>query len=255
MLKREKYPVIEFDDCREAVINPSLLQSEYGVLPYNKLVISFFGEAIRILLDEGKIREYITVSGENPVVIYKFADADVLITHGMVGCPACAGNLDCLTGIGIDTVMFCGGGGSLDGKMEVGQLFVVDGAIRDEGFSYHYIEPSRIIYSNADVASKVCKHLDENGISYIRGKTWTTDAMCRETRDRIAARREDGAKIVEMEQAGCLAVAQFRGIKYGAIIYAGDDVSGAEWDQRAWMSRKGLRYSLTELCKELVQII
>lgn len=120
MLKREKYPVIEFDDCREAVINPSLLQSEYGVLPYNKLVISFFGEAIRILLDEGKIREYITVSGENPVVIYKFADADVLITHGMVGCPACAGNLDCLTGIGIDTVMFCGGGGSLDGKMEVG---------------------------------------------------------------------------------------------------------------------------------------
>ena len=81
MLKREKYPVIEFDDCREAVINPSLLQSEYGVLPYNKLVISFFGEAIRILLDEGKIREYITVSGENPVVIYKFADADVLITH------------------------------------------------------------------------------------------------------------------------------------------------------------------------------
>ena len=34
--------------------------------------------------------------------------------------------------------MFCGGGGVLDKKIEVGQLLVVDGAIRDEGCSYHY---------------------------------------------------------------------------------------------------------------------
>ena len=29
-----------------------------------------------------------------------------------------------------------------------------------------------------------------------------------------------------MEQAGLIAVSQFRGIDYGAIIYGGDDVSG-----------------------------
>ncbi|MBR2381808.1 MAG: nucleoside phosphorylase [Clostridia bacterium] len=255
MLRKEKYPIIEFDDCRDAVINPSHLRKEYDILPYNKLVITFFGEAIKMLLEEKKIEEYITISGENPVVLYKFADADVLITLGMVGCPACAGNLDVATGIGIDTVMFCGGGGVLDKTIEVGQLLVVEGAIRDEGFSYHYIEPSRIIYSQPDIRKSICAYLEENNVPYTQGLTWTTDAICRETRERVAARREEGARIVEMEQAGCLAVAQFRGIKYGGIIYAGDDVSGDDWDQRSWRSRKGIRYSLVEISKELVQII
>lgn len=255
MLRKEKYPIIEFDDCRDAVINPSHLQKEYDILPYNKLVISFFGEAIKMLLEENKIEEYITISGENPVVIYKFTDSDVLLTHGMVGCPACAGNLDISTGIGIDTVMFCGGGGVLDKSIEVGQLLVVEGAIRDEGFSYHYAPPSRIIYTQSNVKEAICTYLDERNIPYTKGLTWTTDAICRETRERVVARREEGARIVEMEQAGCIAVAQFRGIKYGGIIYAGDDVSGGEWDQRSWRSRKGIRYSLIEICKELVQII
>ena len=53
---------------------------------------------------------------------------------------------------------------------------------------------------------------------------WTTDALFRETADRIAQRKVDGAKIVEMEQAGCIAVAQCRGFDYGALIYGGDDV-------------------------------
>jgi len=255
MFKKEKYPIIEYDDCKDAVINPSHLQREYGILPYNKLVISFFGEAIKMLLEEKQIEEYVTISGENPIVLYKFVDADVLLTHGMVGCPACAGNLDVATGIGIDTVMFCGGGGVLDKDIEVGRLLVVEGAIRDEGFSYHYVAPSRIIHSQAEVRKTICAYLDKKNIPYIEGLTWTTDAICRETRERVAARKEEGARIVEMEQAGCIAVAQFRGIKYGGIIYAGDDVSGDEWDQRDWQSRKGIRYSLINLCKELVQAI
>lgn len=255
MLRKNEYPIIEFDDNRDAVINPAFLQGEFGILPYNKLVISFFGEAIKKLIEERKIEEYITISGENPLVLYKFVDTDVLITHGMVGCPACAGNLDCLTGIGIDTVMFCGGGGVLDKTIDVGRLLVVEGAIRDEGFSYHYIEPSRIIRSDPDVNKSICSYLDEHNIPHMLGLTWTTDAICRETRDRVAARKEEGALIVEMEQAGCIAVAQFRGIKYGGIIYAGDDVSGDNWDTRGWQSRKGIRYSLIEICKELVNII
>ena len=255
MLRKDRYPVIEFDDCREAVINPSHLRNEYGILPYNKLVISFFGEAIKMLLEEKRIEEYLTISGENPIVLYKFVDADVLLTHGMVGCPACAGNLDVATGIGIDTVMFCGGGGVLDRTIGVGQLLVVEGAIRDEGFSYHYVEPSRVIYSQADTNKAICSYFEDKRIPYTKGLTWTTDAICRETRERIAARREEGARIVEMEQAGCIAVAEFRGIKYGGIIYAGDDVSGEDWDMRSWRSRKGIRYALIDICKDLVQII
>ena len=83
---------------------------------------------------------------------------------------------------------------------------MVDGAIRDEGFSYHYIAPSRYIYTNPETTEKITQYLADNSISYIRGLTWTTDAIFRETTEKISRRKEEGAKIVEMEQAGCIAV-------------------------------------------------
>ncbi len=255
MIKKEKFPILEFDNCNESIINPYLLQEKYGILKINKLIITFFKETIKMLLDEGKIKEYLTLSGENDLVLYKFVDDDVLLMEGIIGCPTCAGFLDELTGIGISRVMFCGGGGVLDKNIKVGELLVVKGSIRDEGFSYHYVEPSRIINAQEDVRKVICSYLKEKHISYIEGLTWTTDAFYRETKDKVCLRKKEGAKIVEMEQSGCIAVAQFRNIKYGAIIYAGDDVSQEAWDKRNWRDRKSIRYSLIEICKDLVKII
>ncbi len=253
MIRTEKYPILEFDDNKVAKINPETLDEQK--FKANKLIITFFPEVIKKLIEQGSIVHEKTIPGENPVIIYRFVDADVLIIHGYVGCPACGGNLDLLSGMGINKVMFCGGGGVLDKSIKVGQILVVDGAIRDEGFSYHYIEPSRYIYTDTKVTEKITNYFDENNVSYIRGLVWTTDAMLRETNDRIVRRKEEGAKIVEMEQAGCIAVAQFRGFDYGALIYGGDDVSQDEWNNRDWMSREGIRYDLVQLCKKLVEII
>ncbi len=253
MIRTEKYPILEFDDNKVAKINPDTMDEQK--FKTNKLIITFFPEVIKKLIEKGSIVHEKTIPGENPVIIYRFVDADVLIIHGYVGCPACGGNLDLLSGMGINKVMFCGGGGVLDKSIKVGQILVVDGAIRDEGFSYHYIEPSRYIYTDTKVTEKITNYFDENNVSYIRGLVWTTDAMLRETNDRIVRRKEEGAKIVEMEQAGCIAVAQFRGFDYGALIYGGDDVSQDEWNNRDWMSREGIRYDLVQLCKKLVEII
>lgn len=253
MMKEDRYPILEFDDNKVAKLNPTVFAEEkFGT---DKLVITFFPEVMEKLRAEGKIIPEMTIGGENPVQMYRFADADILITHGAVGCPACGGNLDLFHAMGITKVMFCGGGGVLDKNIEVGQILVVDGAIRDEGFSYHYIEPSRYIYTDRQVTQRIVQYLEENSVSYLRGLTWTTDALFRETNERIAKRKEEGAKIVEMEQAGCIAVAQFRGFDYGALIYGGDDVSQEEWSERGWRSRQGIRYDLVMLCKKLVEVI
>jgi uridine phosphorylase len=207
------------------------------------------------LIDKGSIKKYLTIRGENPYELYQFEDSDVLIVQGQVGCPACAGNLDLLQNMGIKKVMFCGGGGVLDKNIAVGKILVVEGAIRDEGFSYHYLKPSRIVYCDQEVVKKITAYLDQRNIAYLTGLTWTTDAIFRETIDRINLRRSEGAKMVEMEQAGCIAVGLFRKFSYGALIYGGDDVSQDEWDRRSWRSREGIRYDLVMLCKELVGMI
>lgn len=255
MIKREPYPILEFDECQDAIINPSEIEKRHGRLPNDKLVITFFKDAIQLLIREGKIEEDRTIVGENDLVLYRFTDDGTYLMHGMIGCPACAGYLDELIGMGISKVLFCGGGGVLDANIRVGELLVVEGAIRDEGFSYHYVKPSRILYAQEEVRKTIGSYLSEKHIPYAEGLTWTTDAFYRETKDRVLLRKEEGAKIVEMEQSGCIAVAQFRKIKYGAILYAGDDVSQEVWDPRSWRDRKGIRYALIEICKDLVRRI
>lgn len=253
MIHKAEYPILEFDDNPVAKLNPAnFADSKFDT---DKMIITFFPEVVQKLLDREEIFEELVIPGENPVPIYRFTeDPEVLLTLGQVGCPACAGNLDLFHAMGITKVMFCGGGGVLDRNIEVGQILVVDGAIRDEGFSYQYIAPSRVIRTDQETKEKIINYLKENDIPYLQGLTWTTDAIFRETPDRIALRKEEGAKIVEMEQAGCIAVARFRHFSYGALIYGGDDLSGEEWSMRGWRSRDGVRYDLVQLCRKLLKI-
>ena len=251
MINRNPAPILEYDDAPVAKLNPSDFGSE--TFDTDRLVITFFPEVLDALLTEGAVRSCRLIPGENPVQLYAFSDRpDILITLGQIGCPACGGNLDLFHAMGIRRAVFCGGGGVLDKSIEVGRLLLVDGAIRDEGFSYHYFAPSRVIYNRREDSDKVARYLDAHSIPYLRGLTWTTDALFRETQDRIALRKEEGAKMVEMEQAGCIAVARFRGFSYAALIYGGDDLTGQEWSSRSWRSRKGIRYDLVTLCKKLV---
>ena len=254
MIRASEYPVLEFDTDQDAVVNPFKWNLEK--FKTDKLIITFFPDVMESLKKDGLIELERRISGENPVEVFRFTDApDILITLGYVGCPACAGNLEVFAACGLTKVMFCGGGGVLDKSIKVGELLVVEGAIRDEGFSYRYIEPSRYIYTDKKVTKKVTDYLDAHKISYITGLTWTTDAMFRETKALVEKRKAEGAKIVEMEQSGCIAIAQYRNFDYAAIIYGGDDVSQEEWDTRAWDKRKGIRYNLVMLCRELVKEI
>ena len=254
MLYKNGFPVLEYDDDPSARLDPAHYACEG--FDTDKLVITFFPEVIEDLLRTKQIQKYVSIPGENPLTVYKFAEKpDVLLTLGQVGCPACAGNLDLFNAMGIKKAMFCGGGGVLDKNIGVGQVLVVDGAIRDEGFSYQYIPASRVIYTDPAVTEIIVSFLEKRGVSYLRGLTWTTDAIFRETAQRIETRRKEGAKIVEMEQAGCIAVSRFRRFSYGALIYGGDDLAGEEWDGRGWRSRKGVRSDLVRLCTELVSLI
>ena len=250
MYTESPWPVMEYDDSPSAMLNPSnCVERPFDT---DRMVITFFPEVVEKLKAGGQIVQERIIPGENPVPIYRFArDRGALMTLGQVGCPACAGNLDLFHAMGVRRVMFCGGGGVLDGRIGAGRLLLVEGAVRDEGFSYQYAPPSRVMYTDSQITDRIARCLDKQGVPYLRGLTWTTDAMFRETAERVRRRREEGAKIVEMEQAGCIAVARFRGFAYGALIYGGDDLSGESWSDRGWRSREGIRYDLVNLCRAL----
>lgn len=92
--------------------------------------------------------------------------------------------------------------------------------------------------------------LDRHGLDYIRTKTWTNDAIYRETHKKVAAYRAEGCLAVEMETSAFIAVARFRGVDFGQILYGGDAVDAEAWDGRAWNSRADVRKNLFWLAAE-----
>ena len=69
----------------------------------------------------------------------------------------------------------------------------------------------------------------------------------------IALRRNEGCITVEMEAAAFFAVSQYYHIPLAQLLYAGDDVSGAEWDSRNWNMQKNVRYDLLIYAIEIVK--
>jgi nucleoside phosphorylase len=92
--------------------------------------------------------------------------------------------------------------------------------------------------------------LESQGDPYLFGKTWTTDAIFRETRSKIQARRAEGAIVVEMETAALFAVGAFRNVLVAQLLYAGDNVGGDSWDHREWSAQRSIRKSLFFLACE-----
>lgn len=253
----KEFPILEFDENKDAFINPVLVRKVLiGIdkVP-SMLIICFFKEVIDQLLLKKAIEPFLILKGENNSHYYKYVEDDILIIHGMIGGPACGAILEEAIALGVEKVMFCGGAGSLTKEGTCGKYVIVNSAIRDEGMSYHYKAPSREIRADQRIVDIIRKYFDENNYDYIVGKTWTTDAFYRETTDKIALRKQEGAMIVEMEQAGLLAISQFRNVAYGAIIYCGDDLSKAKWDGREWSSRTSIREELVQICCKLVKKI
>jgi uridine phosphorylase len=134
----------------------------------------------------------------------------------------------------------------------MGHVIVPTAAIRDEGTSYHYLPPGREVEADAVSVAAIVATLERHKVPFVMGKTWTTDALYRETRIKVEQRVAEGCLAVEMEAAACFAVASFRGVPFGQLLYAGDDLSGEQWDNRDWIGHASGREKLFWLAAESV---
>jgi len=255
-MRRKRYPILEFDPAREAVIHPSNVVDPEDVP--ERCVICFFNEVLLSLVASGKARRIACMKseiGEHLMYVVDVNGSQVAAFQPGIGAPLSAALLEESIAIGCKKFIACGSGGVLNREIAVGHIVVPTSAVRDEGTSYHYLPPGREVGPNPEAVAAIEKVLTRRGVPWLAGKTWTTDAPYRETPDKVRMRRAEGCLTVEMEAAAFFAVAQFRGVPFALMIYGGDDVSGAEWDTRQWHSRTSVRENLfwlsAEACLEM----
>lgn len=145
-----------------------------------------------------------------------------------IGGPATAAVVEVLIAWGVERFLIAGAAGALQPSLSIGDVIIVDRAIRDEGTSHHYLPSDRTV----DAADALTAALEQTHPADVAetGTTWTTDAIYRETDDEVTQYRQDGVLTVDMEAASLFAIAEYRDVEAGAIVTISDAVTAEDWD-------------------------
>jgi hypothetical protein len=74
--------------------------------------------------------------------------------------------------------------------------------------------------------------LEERKTPFTKGPIWTTDAIYRETPEKVTAYQQQNILAVEMEVSALLAVASFRSVQMAALLVVSDELSQLEMGSR-----------------------
>ena len=245
----------EYAGSGPAVIEPSRVVGQGVRLP-TRAVLCMLGDVLEQLAQQPDVtivHHLKSEMGTHPVYTLGTGRHRVAVFNpGMGGAMAAAG-MERIIALGAARIIACGGAGVLRKDLAPGSVIIPTGAIRDEGTSFHYQLRSRTNHPHTAAVMALKSACKRHGTRFVTGLTWTTDALFRETPRKVRARLREGCLTVEMEAAALFAVARFRKIAFAQVLYAGDDVSGKEWDARRWPGWVSARQKLFMLAIDAVR--
>ncbi len=169
-----------------------------------------------------------------------------------MGAPYAAMLLESLIARGARQIVVIGWCGSISTSVKIGDILLPHAAVSHEGTSRNYMDgsedfpvikaPSRPLSPDVDLsgtnydaddgglAGKFAALLTEKTIPFKTGCIWTTDAIYRETAEKVAYFRSRGALAVEMECSALFAVAAHHKVDLVPLLVVSDDLSGSRWE-------------------------
>lgn len=158
------------------------------------------------------------------------------LSHGTItlalcpfGAPNAVALAEELLAFGMSSLLFFGYCGSLKEEVRVGDLLIPEGAVREEGTSYHYLPPGEEVHADPELVGLLEGLLREEGVDFHRGKVWTTDALYRETSSKVRRYAAEGCLGVEMEVAALFAWGRSKGARVGVLLVVSDGFSSGRW--------------------------
>lgn len=251
-------PLGEWDDESQAILEPVHLAQ--GLSLPRRVVLSFFFDVVEHRGADPasgfqKIGIRHTENGSRTIWQVGGGDDAVAVLNPGTGGPTSVTMLEICIAAGAQVIVAVGGAGALVDELAMGNVVVPTKALRDEGTSFHYQPASRWQDLDPGVSGELARFLTERNVPHQLAPVWTTDGLFRETPAKVARRREEGCVLVEMECASLAAAAQFRGVRFGQFLYAGDSLATDEWDERGWKQAADVRETLLDLAIDAVRVL
>ncbi len=228
--------MLNFDKDRSAVLNPDMFHTKVEGFP--KTCVSFFSQKLMYEFTQiykPEVIENVTNTTLDTPIYRTYVDGvDVAVVQAMVGAPACVANFEEVISLGVENIVLIGCCGCLDSSLEDYSIIIPTSAIRDEGTSYHYAAPSDEVELDPGAVAAVEKVIKDIGFKYSKGKTWTTDALFRETKNKVERRKSQGAITVDMECSAMAVMCAFRGVNFAQLFYAADNLGDDVYELRSF---------------------
>ena len=180
----------EFDECRTSTFDPYEVENvivgfpKIGITCFSKKLLDRYVE----IFNGEKIAEISNANGKVPVYKIIYKGIEIALFMSMVGASVCVVQYEEILAMGLEKLIMFGTCGVLDRNIQDLAIIIPNSAIRDEGTSYHYMKSSEEVSVNEKYISEFINILNDNNVSYVVGKAWTTDAPYRETRAKVLIR-------------------------------------------------------------------
>ncbi len=173
-------------------------------------------------------REYRTATGS-------YRETPISVTSTGIGGPSAAIALEELARVGAETFIRVGSCGTIQPDVEVGDLVITSGAVRQEGTSKEYIDETYPATADYEVLTALVAAAEQLGHPYHVGVTMSADSFyagqarpgfggydAPGSEDLLASLRAANVKNIEMEAATLLTLAGIYGLRAGAVctVYA-----------------------------------
>ena len=215
-------------------------------------------DRIKLFLDDVKElefnREFRSISG-------KYKGVPVLaVSTGIGGCSAGIAAEE-LNNIGVRAMIRIGSCGALQKNINLGDLIVVSGAIRDDGASKAYVKDIYPAYADIKLISCIIEAAEEAGIRFHEGIAHSHESFYHEGNDAESKYwSEKGALGADMESAALFTIGRLRNVKCASIlnnvVKYGEDTADAisDYADGATLTAEGERNEILVALEAFVKL-
>ncbi|MXV62452.1 uridine phosphorylase [Natronorubrum sp. JWXQ-INN-674] len=180
-------------------------------------------------------REYRTATGT-------YDGTPISVTSTGIGSPSAAIAVEELARVGVDTFIRVGSCGAIQPEMDVGDLVITSGGVRQEGTSDEYVREDYPAVADHEVVSALVAAAERLGYDYHTGITMSADSFyagqgrsgfdgfeAAGSDDLVDQLVEANVKNIEMEASAILTLANIYGLRGGAVCTVYADRDGGEF--------------------------
>jgi len=222
-------PFMQIETTSRGIIHPVKGKRDPDLGPVALMVM--LSQELKRLVRESRALEI--PFSETPLYSLYLTDggrgAPIALTGPFIGAPHAVMGLEKLIALGAKRIWVLGWCGSLQPHLKIGDLVIPDLAISEEGTSPHYPLAGKAPRCDSGLNHMLENAIARSGRDFAKGNIWTTDAIYRETPEKVRRFQKESVLGVDMELSALLTVAAYRSSALTALLVVSDELSNLKW--------------------------